>query len=226
MGRDSGGTRQERAKRGLSPRALQKDRRRERDEIRQRGAQAEDHRGDAARRRPDDRRGEGGDERQAERDRAHGCRDHAVPGDALRQTRLPYQDESRVRAETDEVDERQDDDDRQSRREHDELQEADDDGCYARDEPAETDAEQERADAGEVVDQPKLQVRKREQEDRRHESESRRNLRPKECRDLALRDHEGEGAEEDGRVDTRPRTLAQSCAQSAHEDHKEERVRN
>ena len=163
MGRDRGGARQKRAEGGLSPCALQEDRRCERDEIRQRGAETQDHRSHAARRRSDDRRGEGGDERQAERDRAGGCRGHAVPSDALRQARLAYENETRIGAEADEVDERPDDDDRESRGEDDELQETDNDSRQARDEAAETDAKQERTDACEVVNQPKLQVRKRKQ---------------------------------------------------------------
>src|SRR5439155_13624566 len=90
----------------------------------------------------------------------------------------------------------------------DELQKADDDCHEPRDETAKAGAKDERADTGEVIDQAKLEVRKGKQQDHRDESEGRGQLRSEQRRDLALRDDYGERAEEDGRVDARPRALA------------------
>jgi hypothetical protein len=105
------------------------------------------------------------------------------------------------------------------------VQKTDDHGRDPSEEPAETDAEEKWAHSGEVVDEAQLKVRERKKKDGGNDADDGRDLRPEERRDLALRDHERESAEEDGRIDARPRTLAERRSQSAHEDQNEKRIR-
>ena len=226
MGRDRGGARQEGAEGRLAPRALQEDRRRERDQIGDGGAEAQDHRRDAARRLSDEARCERGDERQAQGESTAGRRDHAVPSDALGLPSFADQNERRVGAEADEVQEGEHHDDRDRGRKIDEVQEADHHGGDPEGKSTETHAEHERWHPGEVVDETKLQVRKREEEHRRKQAERLRQLGPEKRRDLALRDDESERAEKDGCVDARPRALAERGTQGADEDHQKQRVRD
>ena len=206
---DRGGAREEGAEGRLAPGPLQKDRRRERDEIGNGRAEAQDHRRDAACRLTDHGRGERDDECQAQGKSASGRGDHPVTRDPFALARFADENESGVSAEANEVEESEHHDDRDGRGKEDELQHSSDRGDDPERKPSETDAQHERRYAREVVDEPKLQVGKGQEEQCGGEGEGLGQLGPEESRDLALRDDKGERAEEDGRVDARPRPLAE-----------------